>query len=87
MRRAMFSMEGVKMAPDKILNLLGEICPMTWVWTKLTIEDMKPGEILEVWLDEGEPSESVPKSAGAEGIGHLSSTPGPEGGVAVRLQK
>ena len=75
------------MEPDKTLNLLGEICPMTWVRTKITLEDMKPGELLEVWLDEGEPSTSVPQSAEAEGIKHISSTPSPKGGVAVTLQK
>ena len=75
------------MEPGKTLNLLGEICPMTWVRTKLALEEMGPGELLEVWLDDGEPATSVPKSAEAEGIAHLSSNPGPEGGVAVRLQK
>lgn len=74
------------MKPNKTLNLLGEICPMTWVRTKLAIEEMGPGELLEVWLDKGEPSTSVPKSAEAEGNRHVSSTPGPEGGVAVRLE-
>jgi TusA-related sulfurtransferase len=75
------------MEPDKTLNLLGEICPMTWVRTKLALEAMGPGELLEVWLDEGEPATSVPQSAEAGGIAHLSSSPGPEGGVAVRLKK
>ncbi|MBT3351973.1 MAG: sulfurtransferase TusA family protein [Nitrospinaceae bacterium] len=72
--------------PDKTLNLLGEICPMTWVRTKLAIEEMGSGELLEVWLDEGEPSTSVPQSAEAEGVKHVSSTSGPEGGVAVQLK-
>lgn len=75
------------MVPDKTLNLLGDICPITWVRTKLAVENMKPGEVLEIWLDEGEASESIPKSATAEGIYHISSIPRPEGGVAVRLQK
>ena len=75
------------MEPDKTLDLLGEICPMTWVRTKLALEEMKPGEVLEVWLDEGEPSTSVPISAQAEGIQHVSSKPGEKDGVAVLLQK
>jgi TusA-related sulfurtransferase len=78
--------QGSIMRPEKTLNLLGEICPITWVLTKLAIEEMGPGELLEVWLDEGESSTSVPKSAEAEGVRHVSSTPGPEGGVAVRLK-
>ncbi len=51
------------MEPGKTLNLLGEICPMTWVRTKLALEAMGSGELLEVWLDEGEPATSVPQSA------------------------
>jgi tRNA 2-thiouridine synthesizing protein A len=74
------------MKPDKTLDLLGEICPMTWVRTKLALEEMKPGETLEVWLDEGEPSTSVPQSAQAEGIQLVSSGPGEKGGIAVLLQ-
>ncbi|MEE9241378.1 MAG: sulfurtransferase TusA family protein [bacterium] len=75
------------MDPHQTLNLLGEICPMTWVRTKLALEEMGNGEVLEVWLDEGEPSTSVPQSAAAEGFSHLSSTPGPRGGIAVRIRK
>ncbi len=75
------------MGPHQTINLLGEICPMTWVRTKLALEEMGAGEVLEVWLDEGEPATSVPKSAAAEGFSHLSSTPGPQGGVAVRIRK
>lgn len=75
------------MEPHQTLNLLGEICPMTWVRTKLALEELPPGEILEVWLDEGEPSASVPQSASNEGFTHLSSIPGPQGGIAVRLRK
>lgn len=75
------------MEPCKTVNLLGEVCPMTWVRTKLALEGMRPGEVLEVWLDEGEPATSVPQSAAAEGYRVLSSEPGPQGGVAVRLRK
>ncbi len=75
------------MNPHQTLNLLGEICPMTWVRTKLALDEMGVGEVLEVWLDEGEPSTSVPQSAASEGFSHLSSASGPEGGVAVRIRK
>ena len=51
------------------------------------LEQIHPGNVLEVWLDEGEPSTSVPESAVAEGFSHLSSNPGPQGGVAVLIRK
>lgn len=71
----------------RTLDLLGELCPMNWVRTKLALEEIAPGEAVEVWLDEGEPAESVPRSAAAEGYRILSRAPRPEGGVAVRIEK
>ncbi len=42
-------------------------CPMNFVRTKLELSKLKPGDILEIWLDEGEPIENVPGSVKAEG--------------------
>ena len=67
----------------KTLDLAGEICPMTWVRTKLALEEMAPGDTLEVWLDAGAPATSVPKSAAAEG--HLVRTVGPDAGGCARV--
>jgi TusA-related sulfurtransferase len=47
---------------DASLNLRGTPCPINFVRTKLKLEQMKPGEVLEVWLDPGEPIEQVPDS-------------------------
>jgi TusA-related sulfurtransferase len=47
---------------DVSLNLRGTPCPINFVRTKLKLEQMKPGEVLEVWLDPGEPIEQVPDS-------------------------
>ena len=49
------------------LDLTGVICPMTWVRTRLALEDLRAGELLEVRLDPGEPLESVPRSAREDG--------------------
>ncbi len=40
---------------------------MNWVRTKLALERMAPGAILEVEVDAGEPLESVPRSAREDG--------------------
>ena len=48
--------------PDEQLDLRGTPCPINFVRTKLRLEQMKPGELLEVWLDPGEPIEQVPNS-------------------------
>jgi tRNA 2-thiouridine synthesizing protein A len=49
------------------LDLSGVPCPMNWVRTKLALEDLPPGDSLTVLLDEGEPLESVPRSAREDG--------------------
>ena len=54
-------------APDAQLDLRGTPCPINFVRTKLTLDRMAPGMLLEVWLDEGEPIEQVPDSLRLEG--------------------
>ena len=49
------------------LDLRGVACPLNFVKTKIQLEKMKKGEILEVWLDPGEAIESVPPSVIEEG--------------------
>ena len=48
--------------PDAELDLRGTPCPINFVRTKLRLEQMAPGALLEVWLDPGEPIEQVPDS-------------------------
>lgn len=49
------------------LDLRGTPCPINFVRTKLKLEQMSAGELLEVWLDGGEPIEQVPDSLKMEG--------------------
>lgn len=48
--------------PDDQLDLRGTPCPINFVRTKLRLEQMSDGSLLEVWLDPGEPIEQVPDS-------------------------
>jgi TusA-related sulfurtransferase len=50
-----------------LLDLRGTPCPINFVRTKLKLERMSPGSLLEVWLDGGEPIEQVPDSLAMEG--------------------
>jgi TusA-related sulfurtransferase len=50
-----------------LLDLRGTPCPINFVRTKLKLEQMSPGSLLEVWLDGGEPIEQVPDSLAMEG--------------------
>ncbi|MBE9013901.1 sulfurtransferase TusA family protein [Pseudanabaenaceae cyanobacterium LEGE 13415] len=52
---------------DVQMDLRGTPCPINFVRTKLRLEQMAPGSLLEVWLDPGEPIEQVPDSLTMEG--------------------
>lgn len=54
-------------SPDAQLDLRGTPCPINFVRTKLKLEQLPPGSLLEVWLDPGEPIEQVPHSLTMEG--------------------
>jgi len=64
---------------DITLDLRGTSCPMNWVKAKLQLEEMSPGQVLEVLLDDGEPIRSVPRSARTEGHRILEVKPEKEG--------
>lgn len=57
----------VDRTPDDRLDLRGTPCPINFVRTKLRLQSMQPGALLEVWLDPGEPIEQVPDSLTMEG--------------------
>ncbi len=44
------------------LDITTEVCPLTFVKTKLLLERMQPGDIAIVRLMGGEPLENVPRS-------------------------
>lgn len=44
------------------MDLSGVACPINYVKTKLKLEELDPGQLLEIILDEGEPIRNVPES-------------------------
>jgi len=60
---------------DAELDLRGVICPYNFVKTKLKLETMKPGQVLSVILDEGDPIRNVPRSVTDDGHTVLSQEP------------
>jgi TusA-related sulfurtransferase len=48
--------------PNYSLDITGEVCPMTFVKTKLLVERMPSGQLLEVRLKGLEPLTNVPRS-------------------------
>lgn len=54
------------------LDVTKEHCPMTFVKTKIALNKLQKGDILNVKVTEGEPLENVPKSAEEQGFKVLS---------------
>jgi tRNA 2-thiouridine synthesizing protein A len=52
---------------DQTIDITKEICPMTFVKTKLKLDTLRSGQILEVILRDGEPLTNVPRSVKEEG--------------------
>ena len=52
---------------DEKIDLRGVLCPINFVKTKLKLEMMDDGQILEITLDDGEPMRNVPRSVKEEG--------------------
>lgn len=59
------------------LDIINELCPMTFVKTKLAIEKMQSGDTLEVRLKGQEPIRNVPRSVRELGHCILSLEPEP----------
>ncbi|MHC8507979.1 MAG: sulfurtransferase TusA family protein [Rhodospirillales bacterium] len=53
--------------PDEAIDITGHLCPMTFVRTKLAIEALNVGQVLEVRLKGAEPLDNVPRNAREHG--------------------
>ena len=49
------------------LDITAEVCPMTFVRTKLALEKMAVGEVVSIRLRDGEPRQNVPRAVREHG--------------------
>ena len=54
-------------APDFEFDLKGEVCPYTFVKSKLALEMLQSSQVLQVVVDNDESATNVPKSMTNEG--------------------
>ena len=72
--------------PAAQLDLRGTPCPLNFIRTRLALEKIPLGSILQVDLDAGDPEQMV--SEGVRGDGHaLERAPLPDGGVRLRIRR
>ena len=58
---------GAAFKVDRTLDIKGQVCPLTFVRSKLAIEQMAIGEVLEIIVDHQASAVNVPRSMEQEG--------------------
>lgn len=73
--------------PDRELDIRTELCPMTFVRTRLALDKLVPGQVLLVRLRGAEPLANVPRTAREQGHEVISLTEDGEGGAVLLLRR
>ena len=55
----------------KKLDIRGKVCPLTFVYTKLALEEMNEGDIIEVLLDFPPALENIPESCKRQNLAEV----------------
>jgi TusA-related sulfurtransferase len=74
-------------AADHEIDITGEVCPMTFVRTRLALDRMAPGETLLILLKGDEPRSNVPRTAREQGHEVLSIETGSGGITRIRVRR
>ena len=72
---------------DLELDITGEVCPMTFVRTKLALEQIAVGQVLNIRLRDGEPRHNVPRAVRDHGHEILSLSPVDGNLFELRIRK
>ena len=75
------------MTPDARIDITAEVCPMTFVRTRLALDRMAPGQTLLVRLRGEEPVRNVPRTAREQGHEVLSLETGADGVTTLVLRR
>lgn len=60
-------MADIDLIVDDTVDITDVNCPVTFVKTKVALEELDEGQILKVHLNDGEPVQNVPRSVKEEG--------------------
>lgn len=72
---------------DREIDITQDVCPMTFVRTRLALDRMAPGQVLLVRLKGEEPLRNVPRTAAEQGHQVLSLEQLPDGTSLLRLRR
>ncbi len=65
---------------NKCIDVRDAACPLTWVRTRVALDQLVAGETLEVLVLEGESLDNVPRTAEEEGHSVAGREPWPQAG-------
>ena len=71
--------------PQYSLDISAEVCPLTFVKTKLLLENMAAGEVACIRLGSGEPLDNLPRTLRDQGHSVLDLRPEQPGATIYRL--
>ncbi len=80
-------MKYARIASDLEIDVTSEICPMTYVRTRLALDRLQVGQVLGVTLRGEEPARSVPETARLQGHEVLEEAAGGAGLARVVIRK
>ena len=69
------------------IDISRELCPMTYVRTRLALDRMQPGDVLRVTLRGAEPRRNVPRTAVEQGHTVLSVEDAADGSTVVMIRR
>ena len=72
---------------NEFIDITDLVCPITFVKTKITLEEMETGQILKVRLNDGEPVQNVPRSLKDEGHKVLDLSKNDDGTYTLFVEK
>jgi tRNA 2-thiouridine synthesizing protein A len=72
---------------DQVLDITHEVCPMTFVRTRLALDRMQPGQVLLVKLRGDEPVRNVPRTAKEQGHDVVAMETTADGVTLLRLRR
>jgi TusA-related sulfurtransferase len=73
--------------PDARVDITTVVCPVTFVKTKVALEELDDGQVLEVRLNDGEPIRNVPRSLKDEGHKVIGVSKAEDGTYLLRVIK
>lgn len=76
-----------EIAADKFIDISSEVCPMSFVLTKLALDELEDGQVLELICQTGDPVRNISIQLKDEGHMIISVKKEPDGNFRLKVKK